>query len=65
MAVQKSKKSRARRDTRRSHDSLTKSNLHYDKTSGELTRYHHVTKDGFYKGKQVIFKNNTQEETNE
>ena len=35
MAVQKNKKSRSRRDMRRSHDALTTSTLSIDKTSGE------------------------------
>jgi large subunit ribosomal protein L32 len=54
MAVQKSKKSRAKRGTRRSHDSLTVETLSVDSTSGETHRRHHMTADGFYKGKKVI-----------
>jgi len=53
MAVQKSKKSRAKRGTRRAHDSLTNPALAIDKQTGEVHRRHHVTKDGFYKGRQV------------
>jgi large subunit ribosomal protein L32 len=56
MAVQKSKKSRARRGMRRSHDALTTEHLSKDPTSGETHRRHHVTADGFYKGVQVINK---------
>ena len=54
MAVQKNRKTRAKRGTRRAHDSLTASCLSEDKTSGELHRRHHVTKDGFYRGRQVV-----------
>jgi len=54
MAVQKNKKSRARRDQRRSHDALTASTLSVDKTTGEVHRRHHVTAVGFYKGKKVL-----------
>lgn len=54
MAVQKNKKSRSSRDQRRSHDSLTAPALSVDKTSGEVHRRHHVTADGFYKGKKVL-----------
>lgn len=54
MAVQKSKKARAKRGTRRSHDALTAETLSVDSTSGETHRRHHVTADGFYKGKKVI-----------
>ena len=54
MAVQQNKKSRSRRDMRRSHDALSKPTLSIDPTSGETHRRHHVTADGFYKGKKVI-----------
>ncbi len=54
MAVQKSKKSRSRRDMRRSHDSLPSVALSEDPTTGELHRRHNVTKTGYYKGKQVV-----------
>lgn len=56
MAVQKSKKSRSARGMRRSHDSLSGAALSVDQTSGETHRRHHVTADGYYKGKQVIVK---------
>ncbi|NQY26188.1 MAG: 50S ribosomal protein L32 [Piscirickettsiaceae bacterium] len=54
MAVQKSKKSTSRRGMRRSHDALTATTLSVDSTSGELHRRHHVTDDGFYRGRKVI-----------
>ncbi|KMT64768.1 50S ribosomal protein L32 [Catenovulum maritimum] len=54
MAVQKSKKSRSRRGMRRSHDALTSATLSIDSTSGETHLRHHVTADGFYKGKKVV-----------
>ncbi|MGO2010562.1 MAG: 50S ribosomal protein L32 [Pseudoalteromonas sp.] len=54
MAVQKSKKSRARRGMRRSHDAISGPSLTVDQTSGETHRRHHVTADGYYKGVQVI-----------
>lgn len=54
MAVQKSKKTRSRRGMRRSHDALTGSTLSVDPTSGEKHLRHHVTADGFYRGKKVI-----------
>lgn len=54
MAVQKSRKSRSKRGMRRSHDSLTNPTLAIDKTTGETHQRHHVTKDGFYRGRQVI-----------
>jgi large subunit ribosomal protein L32 len=54
MAVQKSRKTPSRRGMRRSHDALTAAAVSVDKTSGETHRRHHVTKDGFYRGKQVV-----------
>ncbi|GAB5414335.1 MAG: 50S ribosomal protein L32 [Congregibacter sp.] len=54
MAVQKSKKTRSRRGMRRSHDSLGESTLNVDQTSGETHRRHHMTADGFYRGKKVV-----------
>ncbi|RUO22338.1 50S ribosomal protein L32 [Aliidiomarina iranensis] len=54
MAVQKNRKTRSARGMRRSHDSLTGAELSVDQTSGETHRRHHVTADGYYKGKKVI-----------
>ena len=54
MAVQKSRKTPSRRGMRRSHDSLSAPTLSTDPTTGELHRRHHVTADGFYRGKQVV-----------
>lgn len=54
MAVQKSKVTRSRRGMRRSHDALTAPALSVDATSGETHRRHHVSPDGFYKGRKVI-----------
>ncbi len=54
MAVQKSKVSRSKRNMRRAHDSLSGPTLSVDKTTGEVHRRHHVTADGFYKGKKVL-----------
>ncbi|MFW5426398.1 MAG: 50S ribosomal protein L32 [Methylophagaceae bacterium] len=54
MAVQKSKKSTSRRGMRRSHDALAAETLSVDSTSGELHLRHHVTADGYYRGRKVI-----------
>lgn len=54
MAVQKSKKSRSRRGMRRSHDSLRAVPLSVDAETGEVHRRHHLTPDGFYRGREVI-----------
>jgi large subunit ribosomal protein L32 len=54
MAVQKSKVTRSRRGQRRSHDALKRPTLSADPTTGETHRRHHVTADGFYRGKKVL-----------
>lgn len=54
MAVQKSRKTPARRGMRRSHDKLRAPSLSVDPTSGETHLRHHVTPDGFYRGNQVV-----------
>ena len=54
MAVQKSKKTRSRRGMCRSHDALGGSTLSVDQTSGETHLRHHVSADGFYRGKKVV-----------
>lgn len=54
MAVQKSKKSRSKRGMRRAHDSLTGPTLSEDATTGERHLRHHVSPDGYYRGKPVL-----------
>jgi len=62
MAVQQSRKTPSRRGMRRSHDSLKAKALSTDPTTGEVHRRHHVTADGFYRGKQVIETNIVEED---
>ena len=54
MAVQKSRKTPSRRGMRRSHDSLTAETLSTEPTTGETHLRHHISADGFYRGKQII-----------
>ena len=54
MAVQQNRKTRSKRDMRRSHDALKANALSIDSTSGETHLRHHVTPDGFYRGRRVI-----------
>jgi len=54
MAVQKSKVTRSRRGQRRSHDSLTSKTLAQDPATGETHLRHHVTPDGYFKGRQIV-----------
>jgi large subunit ribosomal protein L32 len=56
MAVQKSRKTPSRRGMRRSHDSLKSSALSVEQTTGETHLRHHVSPDGYYRGRKVINK---------
>ncbi|PIQ43698.1 MAG: 50S ribosomal protein L32 [Gammaproteobacteria bacterium CG11_big_fil_rev_8_21_14_0_20_46_22] len=54
MAVQQNRKTRSKRGMRRAHDSLTGESLSVDSTSGEKHLRHHVSKNGYYRGRQVV-----------
>jgi large subunit ribosomal protein L32 len=54
MAVQKGRKTPSRRNMRRSHDKLTGPTLSVDADTGETHRRHHVTAEGFYRGRKVM-----------
>ena len=55
MAVPKSKISKAKRGSRRSHDALTVTQWVEDQHTGEPKRRHHIDlKTGTYKGRQVL-----------
>jgi large subunit ribosomal protein L32 len=54
MPVQKSRRTPSTRGMRRAHDKLTKPALSKDPTTGETHLRHHVSRDGYYRGKKVI-----------
>jgi len=54
MAVQKSRKTPSKRGMRRAHDGLSTAALSIDGTTGETHLRHHVTPDGYYRGRQVV-----------
>lgn len=56
MAVQKNRKTRSKRNMRRAHDSLTNPTLSVDPVTGETHRRHHMTPDGYYRGRKVLDK---------
>jgi len=39
---------------RRAHDALGAPTLAMDQLTGETHRRHHLTKDGYYRGRQVV-----------
>ena len=54
MAVPKRRTSKARKNNRRAHTKLSQPTLTFDISSGEYRRSHHVSRNGYYKGKKVI-----------
>ncbi len=54
MAVQQNRKTRSKRGMRRAHDALKAPTLSIDPVSGETHIRHHVTPNGYYRGRQVI-----------
>ncbi len=54
MAVQQRKKSRSRRDMRRSHDALSSEALSIEPGSGEVHLRHNISPEGYYKGRKVL-----------
>jgi large subunit ribosomal protein L32 len=54
MAVQQNRKTSSKRGMHRAHDFLTPSALTVDETTGEVHRRHHVTPDGFHRGRRVV-----------
>ncbi len=58
MAVPKKKTSPSRRNMRRTHLALKKTNVVENQTTGEQSLSHHVSADGYYRGRQVFVPKN-------
>ena len=56
MAVPQNRTSASKRNMRRGHDKLKSASLSIDQTTGETHQRHHITADGFYRGKKVMHK---------
>jgi large subunit ribosomal protein L32 len=54
MAVQQNKKTPSKRGMRRSHDALKSAALSVESTTGETHLRHHVSPDGYYRGRKVV-----------
>lgn len=54
MAVQQNRKTSAKRGMRRSHDALKARALSIEPTTGETHIRHHVSPDGYYRGRKVL-----------
>jgi len=62
MAVPKKKISKSRTGQRRSHDALKAVTYVENETTGEFTLPHHISPDGYYRGKQIIIPRQIDEE---
>ena len=54
MAVQQNRKTPSKRGMRRAHDALSAATLSIEPTTGETHRRHHISPDGYYRGRQVV-----------
>lgn len=54
MAVQKSRVTPSRKGMRQSHDKLKLPPISIEPASGETHRRHHISADGYYRGKKVL-----------
>jgi large subunit ribosomal protein L32 len=54
MAVQQNKKSPSKRGMHRSHNALTTPGTAVEPTTGEVHLRHHISPNGFYRGRQVL-----------
>jgi large subunit ribosomal protein L32 len=54
MAVQQNRKTPSKRGMRRSHDSLSGAALSIEPNTGETHLRHHVSADGYYRGRKVV-----------
>ncbi len=54
MAVQQNRKTSSKRGMRRSHDALKARALSIEPTTGETHLRHHVSPDGYYRGRKVL-----------
>lgn len=54
MAVQQNRKTRSKRGMRRAHDALSASTLSVEANTGETHLRHHVSPDGYYRGRRVV-----------
>ncbi len=54
MAVQQNKNSPSRRGMHRSHNALLVPGIAVEPTTGETHLRHHITPNGFYRGRKVL-----------
>jgi len=64
VAVPQNRKSASKRGMHRSHNHLEFPSLSMDKESGEIHRRHHITRDGYYRGRKVLTISNKKQKEN-
>ena len=57
MAVQQNRKSPSKRGMRRAHDHLANPTVSVEPTTGETHLRHHISPDGYYRGRKVLSRN--------
>lgn len=56
MAIQQNRKTPSKRGMRRSHDFLVAPTLSVERESGETHRRHHISPEGYYRGRKIFDK---------
>ncbi len=54
MAVQQNRKTSSKRGMRRAHDALKARTLSIESSTGETHVRHHVSAEGYYRGRKVV-----------
>jgi len=54
MAVQQNRKTSSKRGMRRAHDALKPAALSIEPKTGETHLRHHISPDGYYRGKKIL-----------
>ena len=62
MAVPKRRKTRSKRDMRRNHVNKENISLSTDISTGEVHLRHHITSEGYYRGKKILINKNKKDD---
>lgn len=54
MAVQQNRKTRSKRNKRRTHQKIKRPAVSMDPLTGDIHLRHHVSADGVYRGQQIV-----------
>jgi large subunit ribosomal protein L32 len=62
MAVPQNRKSSSKRGMHRSHDHLVGPTLSIEPHTGEVHRRHHISRDGYYRGRAILTSHKNKDE---